>query len=46
VELPADRLAGSLAAACWAAEHGASILRVHDVSLTVQALAVTHSISK
>jgi len=28
---PAERLAGSLAAAAWAAAHGAHILRVHDV---------------
>jgi len=35
-----DRLAGSLAAAAWAADHGAAVLRVHDVAETVQALAV------
>lgn len=28
---PADRLAGSLGVAAWAAAHGAHILRVHDV---------------
>jgi len=38
---PAARLVGSIAAACYAAEHGASILRVHDVAETVQALGVT-----
>ncbi len=35
-----DRLGGSLAAALWGADHGASILRVHDVRETVQALKV------
>ena len=35
-----DRLGGSLAAALWAAQNGASILRVHDVSETVQAVRV------
>ncbi|MDO9077624.1 MAG: dihydropteroate synthase [Brevundimonas sp.] len=37
---PADRLGGSLALALAAARAGASILRVHDVRETVQALAV------
>jgi dihydropteroate synthase len=37
---PADRLGGSLALALAAARGGASILRVHDVRETVQALAV------
>lgn len=37
---PADRLGGSLALALEAARRGASILRVHDVRETVQALAV------
>lgn len=36
----ADRLAGSLAAALWAARQGAAILRVHDVAATRDALAV------
>lgn len=36
----ANRLGGSLAAALWAADHGAAILRVHDVAQTVQALKV------
>ncbi len=35
-----DRLPGSLAAALWAATQGASILRVHDVAETAQALAI------
>ena len=37
---PGDRLGGSLALALAAARAGASILRVHDVRETVQALAV------
>jgi dihydropteroate synthase len=41
---PPDRLEGSLAAALWAASHGASVLRVHDVAATVKALAVTRAI--
>jgi dihydropteroate synthase len=36
----ADRLAGSVAAALWAARHGAAVLRVHDVAATRDALAV------
>ena len=35
-----DRIGGSLAAALWSAAQGADILRVHDVSETVQALKV------
>ena len=35
-----DRLEGSLAAAVWAADQGASIVRVHDVGPTVQAMKV------
>jgi dihydropteroate synthase len=37
---PSRRLGGSLAAALFAAQRGASILRVHDVRETVQALRV------
>jgi dihydropteroate synthase len=37
---PQDRLAGSLAAALYAAQQGARILRVHDVQETVDALRV------
>lgn len=33
-----DRMAGSLAVALWSIEHGAKILRVHDVKETKQAL--------
>jgi dihydropteroate synthase len=37
---PAERLAGTLAAALWAARAGAAILRVHDVAEVRDALAV------
>lgn len=37
---PAERVAGSVAAAVWCAAHGTDVLRVHDVAETVQALAV------
>jgi dihydropteroate synthase len=37
---PAHRLTGSVAAALWAAEQGAQVLRVHDVLETAQALKV------
>jgi len=37
---PAERLAGTLAAALWAADAGAAILRVHDVGAVRDALAV------
>ncbi len=40
VEDPAARVAGSVTAACFAADHGAHIVRVHDVAETVQALRV------
>jgi dihydropteroate synthase len=43
---PQQRLPGSLAAAVVAARHGASILRVHDVAETVQALAVAEAIEE
>jgi len=38
--VPANRTAGSIAAAVWAMEHGAGIVRVHDVKQTVEALRV------
>ena len=41
-----DRLAGSLAGAIAAADAGASILRVHDVAETVDALAVWQSLGE
>jgi dihydropteroate synthase len=37
---PAERLAGTLAAAAWAVDAGAAILRVHDVGAVRDALAV------
>jgi dihydropteroate synthase len=39
-----DRLGGSIAAALWSAQMGADILRVHDVTETVQALRVWEGI--
>lgn len=42
---PAERLAGSLAAAAWAAVSGAAVVRVHDVAETVQFLAVHAAIA-
>jgi dihydropteroate synthase len=41
-----ERLAGSLAAALVAADHGAAILRVHDVKQTIDALRVARAIRK
>lgn len=41
---PGDRLPGSLAAAVVAVQHGAAIVRVHDVAETVQALAVSAAV--
>jgi dihydropteroate synthase len=38
------RLAGSLAAAIFAAQNGASLLRVHDVAATIDALAVMRAV--
>lgn len=40
-----ERLPGSLAAAVLAAEHGASIIRVHDVADTVDALKVVRAMN-
>ena len=42
----ADRLAASIAAALIAAQNGASILRVHDVAATRDALAVLAAVQK
>lgn len=41
-----DRLGGSIASALWCASMGASILRVHDVEQTVQALKVWRAIGE
>ena len=40
----ADRLAGSLACACWGAAAGVSIIRAHDVKATRAALRMTEAI--
>ena len=40
VEVPAQRVAGSVAVEVWAASQGARVLRVHDVKPTVEALRV------
>ena len=42
---PEERLAGSVAAALIAAMHGARILRVHDVAVTVDALKVLAAVA-
>ncbi len=42
---PDARLGGSLAAALWAAQAGAAVVRVHDVAATAQALGVWRAIS-
>lgn len=43
---PERRIGGSLAAALHAADHGAMILRVHDVAETTQALRVRDAIKR
>ena len=42
---PAERLAGTLAAVGFAADHGAAMVRVHDVATTVDFLAVRSVLS-
>ena len=44
-EAPAQRAAGSLAAALIAAQRGARMVRVHDVAATVDALAVWQAVA-
>ncbi len=39
-----ERLAGSLACACWAVAQGAHIIRCHDVAATRQALRMTEAL--
>jgi dihydropteroate synthase len=39
-----DRLAPSLACACWGVEHGAHIIRCHDVAATRGALRMTEAL--
>ena len=41
-----DRLGGSLAAALWGAKAGVTMVRVHDVRETVQALKVWRAIDQ
>ena len=41
---PADRAAGSVAAALIAVQQGAKLVRVHDVQATVDALTVWHAV--
>ena len=43
---PMQRLGGSIAAHLLAVEHGAAIVRVHDVGPTVQALAVAAAVRR
>lgn len=43
---PALRTAGSVAAATYAAQHGAAALRVHDVRETVEALKVAFALNQ
>lgn len=45
-EDPHDRLGGSVGAAVWCALSGASVVRVHDVKETVQALKVVDALAK
>ena len=45
VDEPADRIGASVAAALWAVQQGAAVVRVHDVGVTTQALAVTRAIA-
>ena len=44
-EDPHDRLGGSVGAAVWCAMNGASVLRVHDVKETRQALQVAEALA-
>jgi dihydropteroate synthase len=46
VKEPGERVPGSLAAGLWTLAHGASILRVHDVAETVQAVRVWSAIER
>jgi dihydropteroate synthase len=41
---PHERLSGSVATAVWAVAHGASIVRVHDVSETVDAVRMAEAL--
>jgi dihydropteroate synthase len=41
-----ERVAGSVASALYAVEHGATVVRVHDVAATVQALRMLQAIQR
>jgi dihydropteroate synthase len=41
---PAERLAGSLAAAAWAVTHGANVVRAHDVAETVDVVRMLEAL--
>ncbi|HTD85245.1 MAG TPA: dihydropteroate synthase, partial [Candidatus Binatia bacterium] len=43
-EQPAERLAGSLACACWGVAAGANVIRAHDVAETRQGIEMTQRI--
>jgi len=43
---PQERLPASLACACWAAQHGAGIIRTHDVAATRQAAGLTRALAE
>ena len=43
---PSERLGGSIGAAVWCAMNGASVIRVHDVKETVQALSVVRAFDR
>jgi dihydropteroate synthase len=45
VDEPSERVGGSVAAALWAVQAGASVVRAHDVAATVQAIAVNRTIA-
>ncbi|MCK9489921.1 MAG: dihydropteroate synthase [Xanthomonadales bacterium] len=45
-QAPAERVAGSVAAALLAVERGAAIIRVHDVAASRDALAVQHALAQ
>lgn len=46
VETPSERDAGSIAAALFAVERGATVVRVHNVEYTIQALRVFNALSE
>ncbi len=41
---PSQRLSGSLAVACWAGIYNVSVLRVHDVRETIEAVEMTRAL--